>query len=158
MQRVTRAEVTVGTEAVAAIGRGLLILVGIARGDGAEAADAVADKIAALRIWEDPGGKMNLDTAQVGGAMLVVSQFTLYADITRGRRPSFTRAAAPDLGRDLYLRVIARLRQHGYAVEHGHFGADMCVGLENNGPVTILLDSADLLSRGETGRRARGSE
>ncbi|HZU12896.1 MAG TPA: D-aminoacyl-tRNA deacylase [Chloroflexota bacterium] len=145
VQRVRRAQVWVGERQVAGIDRGLLILLGIRDGDSTPGVDAVADKIARLRLWEDSMGKMNLDTSQVGGAMLVVSQFTLYGDIRRGRRPSFSAAASPEESIDLYRRVISRLRESGYAVEHGEFGAHMLVTLENDGPVTLLVDSNDLL-------------
>lgn len=144
VQRVRTASVDVGEARVATIGRGLAILIGIRDGDTDQAVDRVADKLATLRIFEDPEGKMNLSTADIDGEMLVVSQFTLYADVRKGRRPSFVSAAAPDEGRRLYERFMARLRGHGYRVQHGEFGAHMLVSIENDGPVTIALDSADL--------------
>lgn len=143
-QRVRSASVEVDQARIGAIGRGLAILVGIREGDTDEAVDRLADKLASLRIFEDSGGKMNLSAADVGGQMLVVSQFTLYADARKGRRPSFVAAAGPDEGRRLYERFMTRLAGHGYRVEHGEFGAHMLVRIENDGPVTIVLDSADL--------------
>lgn len=144
VQRVRSASVEVDGARVAEIGRGLAILIGIRDGDNDEAVDRLAGKLASLRIFEDPAGKMNLSAADVGGEMLVVSQFTLYADVRKGRRPSFAAAAASDEGQRLYERFIARLTGHGYHVEHGEFGAHMLVCIENDGPVTIVVDSADL--------------
>ncbi len=143
-QRVRSASVDVDQAQIAQIGCGLAILIGIRDGDTDEAVDRLADKLASLRIFEDPGGKMNLSAADVGGEMLVVSQFTLYADVRKGRRPSFAAAAGPDEGRRLYERFIARMTGHGYGIQHGEFGAHMLVRIENDGPVTIVLDSADL--------------
>lgn len=143
-QRVRAASVDVAGNRIASIGHGLAILVGIRAGDTDDEVDRLADKMAALRIFEGPGGKMNLSAADTDGEMLVVSQFTLYADTRRGRRPSFTRAAPPDEGRRLYERFAARLAHRGYKVQCGEFGAHMFVSIENDGPVTIVLDSADL--------------
>lgn len=143
-QRVRSASVEVNRVRIAEIGHGLAILIGIREGDTDEAVDRLADKLASLRIFEDAGGKMNLSAAGVAGDMLVVSQFTLYADVRKGRRPSFAAAAPPDEGLRLYERFMARLAGHGYRVEHGEFGAHMLVRIENDGPVTIVLDSADL--------------
>ena len=143
-QRVHSASVSVDGETVGAIERGLAILVGIQEGDTEDAVHRVADKLAGLRIFEDGEGKMNLSAADVGGAMLVVSQFTLYADVRKGRRPSFVSAAGPELGRNLYEKFGARLASHGYHVEYGRFGAHMLVDIQNEGPVTIVLDSAEL--------------
>lgn len=143
-QRVHSASVTVDGNTVGQIDTGLLILVGIRAGDDADRVTRLADKIAVLRIFEDDQGKMNRSAADVGGAMLVVSQFTLYADVSKGRRPSFIGAADPETGRALYERFAARLAEHGYRVECGEFGAHMLVRLENDGPVTIVLDSDQL--------------
>jgi D-tyrosyl-tRNA(Tyr) deacylase len=144
IQRVRSASVTVEGEVVGAIDRGLAILVGIRDGDTDEAVNRLADKTATIRIFEDAGGKMNLSPADVGGAMLAVSQFTLYGDVRKGRRPSFIQAARPDEGERLYERFCERLATHGYRVERGRFGAHMLVSLENDGPVTIIVDSEDL--------------
>jgi D-tyrosyl-tRNA(Tyr) deacylase len=143
-QRVRSAAVTIEGRDVGRIGAGLLLLVGVRDGDDAPAIDRVADKVAVLRVFEDEAGKMNLSAADVGGSMLVVSQFTLYADLRKGRRPSFIDAARPEVGRELYERFAARLASHGYHVQRGEFGAHMIVALENDGPVTIILDSAEL--------------
>ncbi len=143
-QRVRSASVRVDGSTVGSIGRGLAILVGIRQGDDKAAVERVADKVAVLRVFEDENGKMNLSTADVGGAMLVVSQFTLYADVRKGRRPSFIQAANPELGERLYEHFASRLESHGYAVERGRFAAHMLVSLENDGPVTIVLDSEEL--------------
>ena len=143
-QRVRRASVEIDGSTVGAIERGLVLLVGIEESDEVLDADRVADKVAVLRIFEDENGKMNLATSDVGGAMLVVSQFTLYADVRKGRRPSFIRAARPEKGNLLYEHFMERLRAHGYQVEHGIFGATMLVAIENDGPVTIVVDSSEL--------------
>jgi D-tyrosyl-tRNA(Tyr) deacylase len=143
-QRVRTASVTVDGRVVGAIDRGLTLLIGIEETDVAADVDRVADKVAVIRIFEDADGKMNLSTAEIGGRMLVVSQFTLYADVRKGRRPSFIRAARSEKGNDLYERFIERLRVHGYQVAHGIFGATMLVAMENDGPVTIILDSSEL--------------
>jgi D-tyrosyl-tRNA(Tyr) deacylase len=143
-QRVRKASVTVDGRVVGAIDRGLSLLVGIAESDVPSDIDRVADKVAVIRVFDDARGKMNLSTADIGGEILVVSQFTLYADVRKGRRPSFMRAAGAEKGNPLYERFIERLRTHGYQVAHGVFGATMLVALENDGPVTILFDSAEL--------------
>jgi D-tyrosyl-tRNA(Tyr) deacylase len=140
LQRVARASVTVAGERVGAIGRGLLVLAGVERGDGAAQAAAAADKVAHLRVFEDGEGKMNLDVAQAGGSVLLVSQFTLAASTDRGRRPSFERSAPPDEARDLLDRLAEELRSSGLAVETGRFAARMEVELVNDGPVTLVLD------------------
>ena len=144
VQRVSRAEVRVEGRVVGAIGRGLLVLLGVAQGDGDVTARALADKIAALRIFEDPGGKMNLAVAEVGGELLVVSQFTLLGDARKGNRPSFSAAAPPAEADALYQRCCAMLREKGLRVATGVFRAHMDVELVNDGPVTILLDTARL--------------
>jgi D-tyrosyl-tRNA(Tyr) deacylase len=143
-QRVSHASVTVDGDVVGRIASGLLLLVGIHREDNEQTVDRIADKVATLRIFQDDQGKMNLTAAEAGGSMLVVSQFTLYGDLRRGRRPSFIEAAGPELGEKLYEHFAERLRRQGYTVECGRFGAHMLVSLENDGPVTILLDSRDL--------------
>jgi D-aminoacyl-tRNA deacylase len=143
-QRVRSASVTVDGTEVGAIRRGLVLLIGIEEADEGAAVDRVADKVAVMRIFEDEDGKMNLSTSDVGGSMLAISQFTLYGDVRKGRRPSFIRAARPEKGLALYQRLVERLRFHGYPVSVGVFGAKMLVALENDGPVTIILDSADL--------------
>lgn len=127
-----------------AIGPGLALLVGIRDGDDEAAVDRVADKIAVLRMFEDEAGKMNRSAADIGGSMLVVSQFTLYADVRKGRRPSFIGAANPETGRALYEHFAQRLARHGYEVQCGRFGAHMAVQIVNDGPVTIVLDSEGL--------------
>src|SRR3954471_18221954 len=141
VQRVARAKVTVGGETAGEIGRGLLVLLGVRKGDAAAAADYLAEKIAGLRIFDDAEGKMNLDVQQASGALLVVSQFTLYGDVRRGKRPSFDDAARPEDARGLYEYFVAKLRALGLEVETGRFQETMLVELVNDGPVTILLDS-----------------
>ena len=141
IQRVKRCRVSVGGETVGEIGPGLLVLLGIAQSDTPAAADYLADKVAGLRIFEDAEGKMNLAAADVGGAVLVVSQFTLYGDVRRGKRPSFDAAARPERARPLYEHFVARLRAAGLRCQTGRFQEMMEVELVNDGPVTILLDS-----------------
>ena len=136
VQRVSEAAVEVEGRCVAAIGPGLLVLLGVKRGDTAEQADRLAAKLLALRIFEDDEGKMNLDVGQAGGEILYVSQFTLYADTHRGNRPSFTDAAPPDEAEPLYQLVRKRLTAKG-----GRFGAHMHVRLVNDGPVTVLVET-----------------
>jgi D-aminoacyl-tRNA deacylase len=140
LQRVSAAAVKVGGETVGEIGRGLLVLVGIERGDGADKVRAAADKLAGLRVFEDAAGKMNLDLAAVGGAFLVVSQFTLAGSLARGRRPSFDRAAPPAEAEPLVDALVADLRGRGFRVETGRFRAMMEVALVNDGPVTLVAD------------------
>lgn len=142
LQRVARASVSVAGEKVGGIARGLLVLAGVERGDGAAQASAAAAKVAHLRVFEDAEGKMNLDLAQAGGAVLLVSQFTLAASTERGRRPSFERSAPPEEARALLGLLAAELRRHGIAVETGRFAARMEVELVNDGPVTFVLDFA----------------
>ena len=137
--RVRSASVTIGDKINGKIGRGFLVLLGVAPTDTEVTADKMADKVCGLRVFEDENGKMNLNLAAVGGSLLVVSQFTLYAD-TSSRRPGFSHAAKPDLAVPLYERFMDQCRQRGFAVEHGEFGADMQVFSQNDGPVTILLD------------------
>ncbi len=139
--RVNSASVTIDGKVHGEIGRGYLVLLGVGPGDTRETARKLADKICNLRVFEDENGKMNLDLATVGGSLLVVSQFTLYAD-TSSRRPGFTGAAKPDVAIPLYEEFMARCRERGFPVEHGEFGADMQVASVNDGPVTILFDTA----------------
>jgi D-aminoacyl-tRNA deacylase len=140
LQRVSRAQVDVEGECVGRIGLGWLVLLGIGHGDTAALADQLADKVVGLRCFEDANGKTNLSAADVGAQMLVVSQFTLYADTSRGRRPGFTDAAPPELANALVEHFMAALRRRGFHVEGGQFGAHMQVSLVNDGPFTIWLD------------------
>lgn len=142
LQRVTQASVTVDGEIVGAMGRGLLILLGVGQDDTAAEVEPLADKIANLRIFSDAGGKFNLALGDVGGAALVVSQFTLFADTRKGRRPSFVQAAPPEQAAPLVEQFCAALRARGLEVATGRFGASMQVQLINDGPVTIWLDTA----------------
>ncbi|MEE9277391.1 MAG: D-aminoacyl-tRNA deacylase [Dehalococcoidia bacterium] len=144
LQRVTQAGVSVDGETVGAIGPGLVALVGVAEGDDEAQADAMAAKVAGLRIFSDAEGKFNLSLVEVGGAVLVVSQFTLLANVRKGRRPSFVAAAAAEVAEPLVERFALRLRESGIPVEGGRFGARMAVELTNDGPVTIVIDSSDL--------------
>jgi D-tyrosyl-tRNA(Tyr) deacylase len=141
LQRVTRASVSVDGKVVGAIGPGYALLVGVGHGDGPAEADRLADKIVGLRIFRDAGGKTNLDLAGVGGEVLVVSQFTLYADTRRGRRPSFVDAADPAVAAALVERFAAALESRGVCVARGVFGAEMAVDLVNDGPFTLVLDA-----------------
>lgn len=141
IQRVSEASVAVDGQIAGAIKRGFLVLLGVANDDTADDCDWISDKIAGLRVFEDEKGKMNLDLKDAGGAVLLVSQFTLYGDCRRGRRPSFTQAARPEKANDLYEGVASRLRGLGLRVETGVFQAQMTVQLLNDGPVTMLLDS-----------------
>ena len=140
--RVRSASVTVEGAEIGRIGRGFLVLLGVAPTDTEAEADKLADKVCGLRIFTDENDKMNLNLAAVGGSLLVVSQFTLFAD-TRSRRPGFTGAARPETAIPLYERFMAECRRRGFPVEHGQFGAHMLVSSENEGPVTILLDTAE---------------
>jgi D-tyrosyl-tRNA(Tyr) deacylase len=142
VQRVSRARVSVNGEITGEIGRGLLVLLGVGVGDTRADADYLAEKTIGLRIFEDAGGKMNLSVAEVAGALLVVSQFTLYGDVRRGKRPSFDAAAPPDEARELYEYFVEKIRAAGLRSETGRFQETMQVELVNEGPVTILLDSA----------------
>jgi D-aminoacyl-tRNA deacylase len=141
LQRVTRASVRVDNETVGAIGPGLLILLGVGQGDGVAEARYLAEKSAGLRIFEDDQGKMNRSVLEAGGSVLVVSQFTLYGDCRKGRRPGFSAAAPPERAAQLYQQYVERLRQLGLTVATGVFQAEMAVELVNDGPVTLLLDS-----------------
>ena len=141
VQRVSRASVSVDNKIVGAIDAGLLVLLGVAHDDEDADADYLADKICGLRVFEDDGGKMNRSVADVGGAVLAVSQFTLFGDVRRGKRPSFDAAARPEQANRLYEYFVARVRAAGLRCETGIFQAMMNVELVNDGPVTILLDS-----------------
>jgi D-tyrosyl-tRNA(Tyr) deacylase len=140
LQRVTRASVAIAGRRVGAIETGFLLLAGFTHGDTPEQAVWMAEKVAGLRIFSDPEGKMNLALADVGGAVLVVSQFTLYGDSAKGRRPSFIDAARPEHAIPLYERFCAELRARGLRVDTGEFGAEMQVELINDGPVTLILE------------------
>jgi D-tyrosyl-tRNA(Tyr) deacylase len=148
VQRVSEAKVMVDGTAISAIGHGLLILLGITHTDGEAEAALLARKVASLRVFEDDGGKMNLSLIEVGGAALVVSQFTLYADIRKGRRPSFSTAASPEQAQPLYAHFCRWLAADGVPVYQGVFRAHMQVALVNDGPVTIWLDTAELTQGG----------
>jgi D-aminoacyl-tRNA deacylase len=140
LQRVSRASVTVDGQVVARIGKGLLILLGIGHGDDSAQAEFLAEKTANLRIFEDDQGKTNLSVLDVQGEAIVVSQFTLYADTRKGRRPSFTDAALPEVAEPLVERFVELLRGHGVPTQTGKFGAHMEVEIHNNGPVTVWLE------------------
>jgi D-tyrosyl-tRNA(Tyr) deacylase len=141
IQRVSHASVTVNGQVVGKVGAGLLVLLGISKSDGESDADYLIDKIVGLRIFEDEQGKMNRSVAEVAGAILMVSQFTLYGDVRRGKRPSFDEAARPEEARRLYEYAVTKIREAGLRCETGEFQAMMKVSLVNDGPVTILLDS-----------------
>ena len=141
LQRVSRAEVRIDGRAVGSIGRGFVVLLGVAKDDTEADAAFIADRTLGMRVFADDAGKMNLALNAVGGALLVVSQFTLLADTESGRRPSFIRAAPPEEGRRLYEHFVSLARQGNVKVETGEFGASMEVDLVNDGPVTIILDS-----------------
>jgi D-tyrosyl-tRNA(Tyr) deacylase len=141
LQRVSEARVVVDGETIGSIGLGWLVLLGVGHGDTEATAVGLADKAAGLRCFEDSNGKTNLSAAEVGAAWLLVSQFTLFSDVTRGRRPGFTGAAPPEQAKALVERFGARLQEQGFQVEHGRFGAHMQVSLVNDGPFTILLEA-----------------
>jgi D-tyrosyl-tRNA(Tyr) deacylase len=144
VQRVSRAAVRVEGEEVGAIGQGMLVFLGVEQGDGTGDVDYMADKTAELRVFQDDAGRMNRSLLETGGAALVVSQFTLAGSTRRGRRPSFSKAADPDVAEPLYLRFVRRLRERGVPVETGLFQAMMQVELVNDGPVTLMLDPRDV--------------
>lgn len=144
IQRVAHASVTVDKQCIGKIEKGLLVLIGVADTNTKEIADKMIKKLLGLRIFEDEQGKTNLDIHTVDGALLLVSQFTLYADCKRGNRPGFTRAGKPDMAEAMYQYIIEACKEQIEVVEHGKFGADMKVELLNDGPFTILLDSAEL--------------
>jgi D-tyrosyl-tRNA(Tyr) deacylase len=141
LQRTTEASVRIGDAVVASIGPGLVILVGVSHADDPDVADALARRVTELRIFRDAEGRTNLSLNDVRGEVLVVSQFTLFADTSRGRRPGFTAAAPPEQAERLYERFVAALREHDVRVETGKFGAEMAVSLVNDGPFTIWLDT-----------------
>ena len=143
LQRVTQAGVRVDGEDIASIGAGLLLFLGVTHGDTRAEADWLADKVAGLRIFGDEAGKMNLSIMESGGEVLVVSQFTLYGDCRKGRRPGFDQAAPPDQANELYQYFMTRLRAKGLTVAAGRFAAYMEVSLVNDGPVTFILDSPE---------------
>jgi D-tyrosyl-tRNA(Tyr) deacylase len=140
VQRVSRASVTVDDDVVGQIGPGFVVLLGVTHGDTQAEVDWLANKIAGLRVFEDRDGKMNASLADVEGALLVVSQFTLYGDARKGRRPSFTQAARPETAEPLVEAFVARLRARGFTVATGIFGAYMAVEIHNDGPVTLMLE------------------
>ena len=144
IQRVSRAQVSVGEETVGKIGHGILVLVGVSKTDTQADADYLATKITGLRIFEDENGKMNLSVADRGGEVLAVSQFTLHGDARKGRRPSFDEAAPPELAKQLYEYFVGRVQESGIRCQTGRFQAMMQVELVNDGPVTVLLDSKRL--------------
>lgn len=147
LTRVRSASVAIDGETVGSIGKGFLILLGVGPGDTERECRALAEKCLALRIFEDENGKMNLGLESVGGEVLVVSQFTLYGSCRKGRRPSFVGAADPDLGNAMYERFLEICKELGYPPQHGRFGADMQVQSINDGPVTLILDTDELLDR-----------
>jgi D-tyrosyl-tRNA(Tyr) deacylase len=140
LQRVSKASVRIDDRIAGEIGRGFCLLVGFTHGDTPDQVDWMAEKVAGLRLFTDSQGKMNLGLEEVGGAVLVVSQFTLYGDSAKGRRPSFIDAARPDTAIPLYERFLTALRERGLTVASGEFGADMQVEIHNDGPVTLILD------------------
>ncbi|MBO4881674.1 MAG: D-tyrosyl-tRNA(Tyr) deacylase [Firmicutes bacterium] len=144
IQRVTEAKVTIDGAVRGEIGKGHMVLIGVADSDTKETADKMVRKMCNLRIFEDENGKTNLSLADVGGSLLLISQFTLYADCKKGNRPSFTDAGAPDMASDMYDYIIEQAKTYCPNVQRGEFGADMKVSLVNDGPFTIVLDSKDL--------------
>ncbi|MDD5940359.1 MAG: D-aminoacyl-tRNA deacylase [Lachnospiraceae bacterium] len=148
IQRVTKAQVDVDGKTVGRIDKGYMVLIGISNSDTEAVADKMVAKMIGLRIFEDENGKTNLNLASVGGGLLLISQFTLYADCHHGNRPSFIHAGAPDAANALYEYIITKCREQVPVVEHGIFGAEMQVSLVNDGPFTIVLDSEDLSIRG----------
>lgn len=144
IQRVKEAKVTVDSETIGQINEGFLVFVGVSQSDTYETADKMIKKMLSLRIFEDDAGKVNLNIDSVQGELLIVSQFTLYADCRHGNRPSFTNAGRPDLANDLYEYIINKCKETVPVVEHGEFGADMKVSLLNDGPFTIMLDSDEI--------------
>lgn len=144
IQRVTHASVTVDGKVLGRIGKGYMVLIGVSDEDTKETADKMVKKMLGLRIFEDENGKTNLDLHTVEGELLLISQFTLYADCRKGNRPSFIRAGKPDMASEMYEYIIEKCKEQVPVVERGEFGADMKVELLNDGPFTIVLDSADL--------------
>lgn len=144
LQRVLSASVRVDGEQIGSIGKGFLLLLGVADSDTIQITDRMLDKVCKLRIFADEAGKTNLSLSDVGGELLIVSQFTLYADCKKGNRPSFTKAGSPELANEIYEHAIEYCRKYADRVEHGSFGADMKVELVNDGPFTLVLDSEEL--------------
>ena len=144
IQRVLESSVSVDGKVVGQIGKGFMVLIGVGSGDTRETADKMIKKLIGMRIFEDENGKTNLNLESVGGSILLISQFTLYADCKRGNRPGFTDAGAPDLAEELYEYIISECRKSVPVVERGVFGADMKVSLVNDGPFTVILDSEKL--------------
>lgn len=144
IQRVSNSKVTIDNEIRGQIGKGFMVLIGVGEGDTKEIADKMIHKMTNLRIFEDENGKTNLGLKDVGGSLLLISQFTLYADCKRGNRPSFVKAGAPDMAKELYEYIISKCKEEIEIVEQGEFGADMKVELLNDGPFTVLLDSDEL--------------
>lgn len=144
IQRTTEASVTVDGNIIGKIGKGFVVLIGIAQDDTTDIADKLIKKMLGLRIFEDENGKTNLSLNDVDGELLLISQFTLYADCRKGNRPSFIKSGNPDMANELYEYIINRCKSNGYKVQTGEFGADMKVSLLNDGPFTIILDSTEL--------------
>ena len=144
IQRVSHADVKVEEQTIGEIGQGFLVFAGVSEEDTRETADKIIRKMLGLRIFQDEAGKTNLSLADVGGSLLVISQFTLYADCRKGNRPSFVKAGNPKKAEELYEYLIEKCKEAGYPTEHGSFGADMKVSLTNDGPFTVCLDSEQL--------------
>ena len=144
IQRVSNSKVTIDNEIRGQIGKGFMVLIGVGERDTKEIADKMIHKMINLRIFEEENGKTNLGLKDVGGSLLLISQFTLYADCKRGNRPSFVKAGAPDMAKELYEYIISKCKEEIEIVEQGEFGADMKVELLNDGPFTVLLDSDEL--------------
>ena len=145
IQRVMNSKVTIDGKIRGQIGNGFMVLIGVGEGDTVETADKMSHKMINLRIFEDENGKTNLGLKEVGGSLLLISQFTLYADCRKGNRPSFTDAGNPQLANELYEYIIDSVKAKGFHTEHGSFGADMKVSLLNDGPFTIMLDSNEIV-------------
>ena len=145
VQRVKEASVSVNQEVIGKIGHGLLVFVGVSDTDNQQIADKMIDKLTKLRIFDDEEGKTNLAASDVEGEFLIISQFTLYADCRKGNRPSFVKAGKPDIANSLYEYIISQIKKKGFHTEHGSFGADMKVSLLNDGPFTVILDSAEIM-------------
>lgn len=152
IQRVTKASVTVDGKTVGAIGKGFLVLIGISGDDTRDIADKMTDKMLGLRIFDDENGKTNLSLEAVGGELLLISQFTLYADCRHGNRPSFVKAGAPDMAEEMYEYIISRCSER-FRTEKGIFGADMKVELLNDGPFTVILDSENIVKGDRNGQQ-----
>ena len=144
IQRVNEASVKVDGNVIGQIGKGFLVLIGVGQDDTKEIADKMVKKLLGLRIFDDENDKINLSLTDVGGELLLISQFTLYANCKKGYRPSFTDAGAPDMANEMYEYIVSQCREGGFKVETGEFGADMKVSLLNDGPFTIVLDSRDI--------------